>query len=342
MKKAFRKAVKYLKTPRLIRVFSRRNLITYAVALAIILALNFLLPRLMPGDPLTAIYGDEALVQMSPQLKVELVQRFSLDQSLFHQFGSYIEGLFTGDLGYSYYYNAPVFDVILGRLPWTLLLVGLSLVLSTLIGIVLGIESGWRRGSRTDRALLGGLMSLNGFPDFFIGMVLLLVFGVTLGLLPLSGAMTPYAGLSGVALVLDVLKHLILPLTALTLAHVAAAYLLTRNTMITVLKEPFMLTAKAKGLSHRVLKYRHAGRNSMLPVLTMTGIWVGTLITGTLFIEIIFSYPGLGHLMYEALLFRDYVVIQGVLLLVATVVLAINFLVDLSYTKVDPRISYAH
>jgi peptide/nickel transport system permease protein len=324
------------------RALSAKNVTIYIIALVIILSLNFLLPRLMPGDPLKAIYGDEALVQMSPQLKAELVQRFALDQSMLHQFGAYLKGLFTGDLGHSYYYNAPVFDVILGRLPWTLLLVGLSLVLSTLIGIFLGIESGWRRGSRTDRALLGGLMSLNGFPDFFIGMVLLLVFGVTLGLLPLSGALTPYSGLSGGWLLLDVLKHLILPLAALTLAHVAAAYLLTRNTMITVLKEPFMLTARAKGLSLRALKYRHAGRNSMLPVLTMTGIWVGTLITGALFIEIIFSYPGLGYLMYEALLFRDYAVIQGVLLLVATIVLAINFLVDLSYTKIDPRVSYAH
>lgn len=324
------------------RVLRTKNLTIYIIALVIILALNFLLPRLMPGDPLMAIYGDEALVQMSPQLKADLVHRFALDQSLIDQFGAYLKGLFTGDLGYSYYYNASVFDVILGRLPWTLLLVGLSLVLSTGIGIVLGIESGWRRGSRTDRALLGGLMSLNGFPDFFIGMVLLLVFGVTLGLLPLSGALTPYSGLSGGALLLDVLKHLILPLAALTLAHVAAAYLLTRNTMITVLKEPFMLTAKAKGLLPRRIKYRHAGRNSMLPVLTMTGVWVGTLITGTIFIEIIFSYPGLGHLMYQALLFRDYVVVQGVLLLVAIVVLGINFMVDLSYTKIDPRVSYAH
>lgn len=324
------------------RVLSRRNLITYAVALVLILALNFLLPRLMPGDPLMAIYGDEALVQMSPQLQAQLVERFSLDQSMWQQFGAYFTALFQGDLGYSYYYNAPVLDVILGRLPWTLLLVGLSLVLSTLIGIALGIESGWRRGSRADRSMLTGLMALNGFPDFFIGIVLLVVFGVTLGILPLSGAMTPYSGLSGGALVLDVMKHLILPLAALTLAHIAASYLLTRNTMITVLKEPYILTARAKGLSQRVLKYRHAGRNSMLPVITMTGIWLGRVVTGALFVEIIFSYPGLGYLIYEALLFRDYAIIQGVLLLVATLVLAANFIVDLSYARIDPRVSYAH
>jgi peptide/nickel transport system permease protein len=323
------------------RILSKRNLLTYAVALLLILSLNFILPRLMPGDPLTAIYGREALVQMSPQLQAELVQRFSLDQALWQQLGSYFAALFHGDLGYSYYYNAPVFDVILGRLPWTVLLVGLSLVLSTVLGVVLGIESGWRRGTRADRTMLSGLMALNGFPDFFVGIVLLLVFGVFLGILPLAGALTPYSGLSGGALVLDVLKHLALPLASLTLAHLASGYLLTRNTMITVLKEPYMLTARAKGLSQRVLKYRHAGRNSMLPVVTMTGIWLGRVVTATLFIEIVFSYPGLGYLTYEALLFRDYAIIQGVLLLVATLVLAANFLVDLSYARLDPRVSYA-
>jgi peptide/nickel transport system permease protein len=121
------------------RALSAKNVTIYIIALVIILSLNFLLPRLMPGNPLMSIYGDEALVQMSPQLKAELVHRFALDQSLLNQFGAYLKGLFTGDLGYSYYYNASVFDVILGRLPWTLLLVGLSLVLSTTIGIVLGI-----------------------------------------------------------------------------------------------------------------------------------------------------------------------------------------------------------
>ena len=323
------------------RILSKRNVLTYAIAFLLILSLNFILPRLMPGDPLMAIYGKEALVQMSPQLQAELVQRFSLDQALWQQLGAYFAALFQGDLGYSYYYNAAVFNVILGRLPWTLLLVGLSLILSTVLGIVLGIESGWRRGTKTDRTMLAGLMALNGFPDFFVGIVLLLVFGVILGILPLAGAITPYSGLSGGPLVLDVLKHLALPLASLTLAHLASGYLLTRNTMITVLKEPYMLTAKAKGLSQRLLKYRHAGRNSMLPVITMTGIWLGRVVTGALFVEIVFSYPGLGYLTYEALLFRDYAIIQGVLLLVATLVLAANFLVDLSYARLDPRVSYA-
>ena len=319
----------------------RSTIVTYVIAFCIILVLNFLLPRMMPGDPLLAIYGDEALISMTPQLKAQLVERFALDKSLWEQFGAYILALFQGELGYSYYFNAPVIEVILGRLPWTVLLVGSSLVISTILGILLGIESGWRRGTRTDRTMLAGLMSLNGFPDFFLGMVLLLVFGVTLGIFPLSGALTHYSDLSGVALVVDVLKHLVLPVAALTLAHLAGSYLLTRNTMVSVIKEPYMLTARAKGLSQRVLKYRHAGRNSLLPVVTMTGIWMGRLVTGALFTELVFAYPGVGYLIYEALLSRDYPVIQGVFLIVAVCVLIVNFLIDVSYQKLDPRISYA-
>jgi len=323
-------------------MLSKRNVITYAIAFLFILLLNFLLPRMMPGDPLMAIYGDEALIAMTPELKAHLVERFALDKPLWQQFGAYFLALFQGELGYSYYYNAPVLSVILGRLPWTLLLVGTSLVLSTMLGIILGIESGWRRGSKTDRTMLAGLMGLNGFPDFFLGMLLLIAFGVTWGIFPLAGALTPYSGLSGLALLLDVLRHLFLPVAALTLAHLASGYLLTRNTMITVLKEPYMLTAKAKGLSQWVLKYRHAGRNSMLPVITQTGIWIGRVVTGALFVELVFAYPGVGYLTYEALLARDYPVIQGVFLMVAICVLVANFLIDLSYPKLDPRVSHAY
>jgi peptide/nickel transport system permease protein len=323
-------------------MLSKRSIITYAIAFVFILLLNFLLPRMMPGDPLMAIYGDEALIAMTPELEASLVERFALDKSLWQQLGAYFLALFQGELGYSYYYNAPVLSVILGRLPWTLLLVGTSLVLSTMLGIILGIESGWRRGSRTDRTMLAGLMSLNGFPDFFLGMLLLIGFGVTWGVFPLAGALTPYSGLSGLALLLDVLRHLFLPAAAMTLAYLASGYLLTRNTMITVLKEPYMLTAKAKGLSQQVLKYRHAGRNSMLPVITQAGIWMGRVVTGALFVELVFAYPGVGYLTYEALLARDYPIIQGVFLMVAISVLVANFLIDLSYPKLDPRVSHAY
>ncbi|HAA89832.1 MAG TPA: ABC transporter permease [Peptococcaceae bacterium] len=316
--------------------------VSYLVAFFLIIALNFLLPRLMPGDPLMAIYGEEALIAMTPELKAELIQRFSLDKPLDEQFISYLLALLRGDLGYSYYYNAPVFEVIIGSLPWTLLLVGLAVLVSNALGIVLGIESGYRRGRTVDKTLLAGLMFLSGFPDFFVGILLLLLFGVALGVVPLAGAVTPYAGKTGVSLVLDVLHHLLLPLFALVLVRLTGTYLLTRNTMITTLGEAFILTAKAKGCQERVIRYRHAGKHSLLPVVTATGLQLAHSVTGALFIEIIFSYPGVGSLLYNSLLTRDYPLMQGILLVTTVVILATNYLVDLLYTRLDPRVAYAH
>lgn len=320
----------------------KRKITNYGIAFLIILSLNFLLPRLMPGTPLTAIYGEEVLVQMTPEFKASLIKRFALDEPLYKQFIFYIFSLFRGDFGYSYYQNGSVSKIILAHLPWTFLLVGFSLILSTIGGIILGIESGWRRGKIADKAILTGMMTLSGFPSFFMGIMLLLFFAVNLGLFPLQGARTPYADIYGIWLVLDVVKHFILPLAALVLVEVSGCYLLTRNTMIMTLRKSFILTAKAKGLPDKKVRYRHAGRNSLLPVVTRTGIKLGTAVTGALFIEIIFSYPGVGNLIYSSLLMRDYPVLQGTLLMVAIFVLAANFFVDSIYKKLDPRVQNAY
>lgn len=323
-------------------MFRLKDGINYLIAFVIIISLNFILPRLMPGDPLTAIYGEEALIQMSPEFKSQMVRKLALDQPLWDQFTAYLSSLLVGNLGYSYYYNAPVFDVIMGALPWTLLLVGTAIILSTTIGIVIGLESGWRRGRKTDKVILAGTMILEGIPDFFLGMVMLIVFGVILGLFPLAGAVTPYAGYSGMALVLDVLKHLVLPTASLTLVNMSGAFLLTRNAMITVLGEAYIFTARAKGLNDAAIRYRHAGRNSILPVITYTGLQVGRMVTGALFIETVFSYPGVGLLIQRGLQTRDYPVLQGVFLIITVFVLITNLSVDMFYKKVDPRLSHAH
>lgn len=313
----------------------------YVVAFFVILALNFLLPRLMPGDPLEAIYGDDALVAMTPELKAELIRRFALDQPLTDQFMAYMGALLRGDLGYSYYYRAPVISVVLRYLPWTLLLAALALIFATLSGFILGVEAGFRRGQTVDRLLLTTLMLLNGFPDFFIGIVFLLLFGVVWGLFPLGGGLTPYAGLTGFYLVLDILHHLALPLATLVVVRLVGTFLLARNSMIITLGAAFILTARAKGCKDSRVRYYHAGRHSLLPVVTAAGLHLSHLISGTLFIEVVFSYPGLGTLLYNALLVRDYPLIQGVLLVITLVVLIINFAIDLLYRKVDPRITYA-
>lgn len=318
------------------------SLLNYIIVLAAILALNFVLPRLLPGDPLQAIYGDEALVAMTPEMEAHLIQQFALDKSWTDQLLAYVLGLMQGDLGFSYYYRDQVSSVIMGALPWTLLLAGLALVLATILGIMMGIESGYRRGAPLDRSLLAALMFLGGFPDFFVGIILLLILGVSLGIAPLSGATTPYAGLQGLSYLEDVACHLALPLLSLMLVQLGGVYLLTRNTIITLLGESFILTARAKGCSDNCIKYTHAGRNSLLPVTTATGLRIPQLVTGALFIEIVFSYPGTGSLLNTAIDARDYPLIQGILLLVAVTVLSANLLVDLLYQRLDPRVRYAY
>lgn len=315
-----------------------KKILNYLIAFTVILFLNFLLPRLMPSEPIAAIYGEEALVQMTPELKAELTERFALDKPLWRQFATYITSLLKGDLGYSFYQNTSVLKTILKHLPWTLFLLGSSLTISTLLGIIFGIESGWRRGNKIDKTLLTGMMILTGFPSFFIGIILLLIFSVSLAVLPLQGGKTAYSGYTGIRLLLDILKHSLLPLFSLILVEISGAYLLTRNSMITTLRKPYILTAKAKGLSDRKIRYKHAGRNAMLPIVTRTGIRLGTIVTGALFIEIVFSYPGVGVLLYNSLSTRDYPIIQGTLFVVAVFVLGANFAVDMLYSKLDPRV----
>jgi peptide/nickel transport system permease protein len=318
------------------------SFLNYIIALAAIFLLNFILPRLMPGNPLQAIYGQEALVAMTSEMEAQLIRQFSLDKSWWDQLLAYVLGLLQGDLGFSYYYREQVSQVIMGALPWTLLLTGLALIMATAIGLILGIESGYKRGSSLDRGLVAVLMFLGGFPDFFIGILLLLVFAVSLDVLPLSGATSPYAGYEGLAYIFDILRHLALPLASMILVQLGSIFLLTRNTILTLLSESFILTARAKGCPEGCIKYAHAGRNSLLPVTTATGLRIPHLITGALFIEIVFSYPGVGSLLNTAISARDYPLIQGILLIVTLTVLSANFLVDLLYIRLDPRVRYAY
>lgn len=319
-----------------------RGLTDYGIALLLIITLNFLLPRLLPGDPLLAIYGEEALLTMPAEQQALLREKLGLDGSLVHQYFFYWHNLLQGDLGYSYSYKAPVAAVLLGALPWTLLLVGTSLLLSTWLGLILGLESGWRRGKTLDGVLLTGLVFLGGIPDFFLGMLLLIFFGVTFKLFPLSGSMTLYSGLKGFPLVLDILWHLVLPVVSLTLVRLSGNYLVARNTMIATVNEPFIFTAKAKGVPEAGIRYRHAGKHVLLPVVTQLGVGLGRLVTGSLFIEMVFSYPGLGLLLRRAVEARDYPLLTGAAILLALGVLMGSFLVEIIYSRIDPRLKHAH
>ncbi|MFA6807625.1 MAG: ABC transporter permease [Eubacteriales bacterium] len=314
------------------------RLVSYLYAFVFIIVLTFLLPRLLPGDPLQAIYGDEALMFMSDELKQELVNSMALDKPLIVQFGTYLLTLVKADLGYSYALNIPVGEAVIKALPWTLLLVGSSLFFSTVLGLFLGIEAGWKKGKKTDRVILYSTVVLSGLPNFLIGVLLLLFFSVQLGWLPLGGAVTPYSNFHGFKLFQDIIRHAVLPVAALTLAQLGETVMLTRSAMLSILDAPYILTAAAKGVKEHIVRYRHAGRNSLLPVIARLGVAVGRGVAGALFIEMIFSYPGMGTLTYNALLSRDYPLLQGIFLVLAVVIISANLVSDLVVMKMDPRI----
>jgi peptide/nickel transport system permease protein len=317
----------------------RRLLIDYLLAIVFLCFLGFILPRLLPGDPFLAIYGEEALINIPPEIQADIRRRFALDQPWPQQFAGYASALAHLDLGWSYFFNMPVLNVMALFMPWTALLAGSSLVLSTGAGFMLGVESGWRCNRFLDRSLFASLMMIGGVPDFFAGALLLLAFAVNWPVFPLGGAITVFGGKAGIAWTLDVLSHLVLPLTSLVLVRMTMAYLLTRNSMVDLMGSRYVRTALAKGCSALQVRYRHMGRAALLPVATSAGLQLSHLFAGILMVEIVFGYPGMGTLLQRALSARDYPVLQGIILLGALTVLVVNFMVDLLYPILDPRVT---
>jgi peptide/nickel transport system permease protein len=313
-----------------------RTSLQYAAVLFAAICLNFALPRLAPGDAVDYLFPPEQAGAIGPEQRAQVLSEFGLDEPVSTQFGRYLAGLARGDLLLSVRYGRPVGDVLLERIGWTLLLVGSAVVLATVIGTFLGFRSAWRRGTAGDTGVLSGVMFVDSLPPFFIGMLLLLVFSVQLGWLPTFGAQ-PTTSAAGVALLLEVAKRLVLPLVTLTLASVGPIYLIARSALLAELREDYVLMAEAKGLSAPRVR-QHAQRNALLPVSTVVLIGLGTLVGGAAVVETVFSYPGLGRLIYESVLARDYPVLQGAFLLLAVGVILANFLNDLLYPLLDPRV----
>jgi len=314
----------------------------YLITMFLVLSLNFLLPRMMPGDPLAYLTGDplaDMPVAISEEMRAKLLAYYGLDRPVAEQYGDYLLHLAHGNLGWSIYYNAPVSAILLGRLRWTLLLMGTATVIYVTLGILLGAISAWQRGTRTDVALLVSTFSFGSCPPFFLAMLLIIFLGVKLGAFPIGGAKNPAAiHPEGVGQVLDVLHHLFLPCLALVLTHLSGVYLLMRNSMLGVLGEDYIQTARAKGLSERDVLLRHALPNSLLPIVTMVAMRLGFLIMGTMFVEVVFAYPGMGTLVYEAAIARDYPLLQGAFLLIMVSVMLFNLGADLVYARLDPTV----
>lgn len=305
----------------------RRVALTLPV-LWIIVSLVFLLIHLVPGDPIAQMMGEGA---SATDLSV-LRHTYGLDAPLGTQYLRYWRGIFHGDLGTSLRLHDSVTSLVLARYPYTLLLAGASLLLAVLLAVPAGVTSALHRGSATDKTI--GAVSLFGlsFPNFALGPILILVFSVGLGWLPVSGAGAG-ALLSG-----STLLHLMLPAVTLALSLAAILTRMVRTSMLEELGQDYIRTARAKGLTERTVVYRHALRNALVPVLTVVGLQFGSLLAGAIVTETIFSWPGIGRLTLAAIANRDYALVQGCTLTIGLTYLAANLLTDLAYTLANPRI----
>ncbi|MSQ36724.1 MAG: ABC transporter permease [Chloroflexi bacterium] len=314
------------------------KLAQYALVLFVTISLNFILPRAMPGSPIGFLVGEE-VGSLTPAERQRVLRSVGLDRPLHEQYLSYLGGLAHGDLGYSYQRQRPIAEVLADRLPWTLLLTGIALALSTLLGIVFGALAGWRRGRRSDLAALAVFIFLESLPGFWLAMILVAVFAVQFGIFPTFGARELYSGLEGAAYWFDIARHLALPVTTLTLITVSATFLTMRASMLSVLGEEYVTVARGKGLRERQVLFGHAVRNALLPVATVFLLNLGQTVAGATVIETVFSYPGVGRLMYEAVLARDYPTLQGGFLVITLSIVAGNLLADLAYPLLDPRVT---
>jgi len=315
-------------------------LASYLLTIWIVLTLNFLIPRLLPGDPLSALLDSESSNYVfDPQVRQSLESYYGLDQSLAAQYTNYLLGFFKGDLGTSIQFNQPVLKLIKSHLPWTLMLTLTAMFAATLFALMAGSEAGWKRATRSDRLLTTTSIILANTPVYFLGMILIIIFGANLNWLPLAGGRTAFAHYENfLAMVSDLGSHLILPAFTLSASIAGASFLLIRNNMIMVIKEDFMLVARSKGLPTHRLKWAHALRNAILPFIAHMAAHAGMAITGAVFIETLFNYPGMGRLIFDAVGARDYPVIQGIFLIVALIVVSANLLADLINARLDPRI----
>ncbi|MBT2691327.1 ABC transporter permease [Bacillus sp. ISL-47] len=317
--------------------FIAGKLLQYFIVIFLMLTLNFLLPRLMPGNPLVFLAGEDVGFMSSAE-KEAILDKYGLNDSILEQYGAYIKNIFTGDFGYSYQQKRPISELLMERLPWTMLLTGLGLVLSTVIGVMFGAISAWRRGTRTDANLLTVFMFLSAMPSFWVGMILVSIFSAQLGWLPVFGAESAWSNYTGMDRLIDIGKHLILPLATLILISVTSTFMIMRYSMLNVLGEDYIMMAKAKGVKEKVIKYKHAMRNALLPVATVFMLSLGFTLGGATVIETVFAYPGVGRLMFESVLSRDYPLIQATFLIITFSVVIANFLADLIYPLLDPKV----
>jgi peptide/nickel transport system permease protein len=301
-----------------------------------IVLLMFVLFRMMPGSPERAIKNPN----LTPQQVAAARARWGLDKPVVpDQLAAYIQSTMSGDLGYSIKYRGqPVAEVVADAAGPTILLIGLAEIIAIIAGLSLGARSGWNRGGKVDRVGGGLALILYSMPYFVIGMPLIIVFAAGLGWFPTSGMTTPGGDQSGLAALFDLLRHLVLPVAAISLGLIGGYSILMRSSIIETRTEDYVTTARAKGLADSRILKEHAFPNALLPMVTLIALNVGYVVAGAITAEIVFNWPGIGTLTVLALDSRDYPLLQGIFLLVAVSVVMANFAADIVYGLLDPRV----
>ena len=308
------------------------RMLEYALVLALAVLINFLLPRALPGGPLKTIGGVGDRGVLNPEDQQRILAQYGLDKSLPEQFFGYVGDLVRLDLGNSFADGQPVVSVIARALPWTMLLVGTSILLTFLIGVTLGTVAGMRRRQGKGSGLLTTVLAFDSIPSFWLGMVLIAFFGVTLGVLPTFGVGEGWSDPLGLP------RYLLLPVATLTLTGLGQFFMVTRYSMLSVLTADHIKHARARGVPRSRLLRKHALRPALLPVHTVLLIELGFLTGGALVVETVFAYPGLGRVTFEAIQARDFPLMQGTFLTLTVAVLVMNAVADATYALIDPRV----
>jgi len=306
------------------------------VAIVLIATVNFMLVRAAPGDPVSVLAGEAGA--SDAQFVAQLRTQFGLDQPITTQLATYLGKVVRLDLGFSYRQQQPVLKLILDRLPATLLLTGSAFALSLLFGVTLGALSARRAGTWVDSSITVVALIFYATPLYWLALMAVLVFTVQFDWLPGFGFSTVGSGLTGVALAWDIAQHLVLPALTLALFYMAVYARMTRAAMLDVAQMDFVKTARAKGVKPGRILRAHVLRNALLPVVTLAGIQAGGMIGGAVLTETVFAWPGIGRLMFDALLQRDYSLLLGSFLVTAAMAVLFNLITDFVYTLVDPRI----
>ena len=319
------------------RKFIGRRILTGILTILIVFTINFIIINLAPGDPVRTLMGKET---DDPVLRVALEEKYGLDKPLPVQYAVYLKTALTGDLGTSIIYNRPVTEMILEKLPATILLVLTAGVLSLIIGTLMGIVAARREGSAIDLIFSGFSYILNAMPSFWLGLMLIIIFSSWLKLLPTYGMTDARASYTGMAYVKDVLKHMILPVGTLLLVEIPLYFRIAKSSVLQVANEDFILTLRATGMSESKIFNKYIFRNAILPTITIFGISMAYLITGVALIEIVFAWPGTGRLVLTAITQRNYPTLMGMYLIMSISIAVVMMLVDIVYAVFDPRIRY--